>query len=57
MSYWVVFRMFFATIRLVFFITDMRTSTDIVKGYTLLIINISFLIDMFLALHTGKKIY
>ncbi|KRW99020.1 Zinc finger, CCHC-type [Pseudocohnilembus persalinus] len=52
-SYWVIFRMFFTTIRLFFFFNKMRDSVDIVKSYTLLTINCSFLFDMYLSIHTG----
>lgn len=31
----------------------MRDSVDIVKSYTLLTINCSFLFDMYLSIHTG----
>lgn len=45
--------MFFTTIRVFFYSTNIRASTGLIKTSTLMIINISFIIDMFLSLHTG----
>lgn len=46
--------MYFTTIKYVFFIYNIVASVDIIKSYTLFIINASFLIDMWMSLHTGK---
>lgn len=46
--------MFFTTIKLFFYITDIRASIDIIKNNTLYIINVSFWIDMILNLFTGN---
>lgn len=45
--------MYFTTIKYVFFIYNIVASVDIIKSYTLFIINASFLIDMWMSLHTG----
>ncbi|KRX04286.1 Cyclic nucleotide-binding protein [Pseudocohnilembus persalinus] len=52
-GYLVLFRMYFTTIKYVFFLTDLRGSVNIIKGYTIFLINFSFLIDIFISFHTG----
>lgn len=51
--YFYSFRMFFTSIRLFYFITNIEGSIDIIKLYTVIIINLSFFIDMLLSLNTA----
>ncbi|KRX00746.1 Cyclic nucleotide-binding protein [Pseudocohnilembus persalinus] len=52
-SFWVIYRMFYTTIKISFFIDDIRSSVGLMSVSILVIINISFLFDIFLQFHTG----
>jgi hypothetical protein len=45
--------MFFTTVKLSFFLLDIRDSVFLIKQEWLYIINASFIIDMFISLKTG----
>ena len=49
--------MFYTSVKLFFFITDIRESINMVDRTMLMVINASFIFDMFLSLHTGIQFF